>query len=115
MRGISSFCVLLGLILIVTILPCFSADPNTLKEESSKYLDAVREFADNVLKYVINGFCCFDIRYTQYEIHPRRFASIAAPMFSAKTETGVSKTKQRRDSRTICIKNEDFGCITADF
>ena len=64
MRGISSFCVLLGLILIVTILPCFSADPNTLKEESSKYLDAVREFADNVLKYVINGFCCFDIRYT---------------------------------------------------
>ncbi len=37
-------------ILIVAISPCLSAEPNTLGGES-KYLQAVREFADNVLKY----------------------------------------------------------------
>ncbi|MFC1652085.1 ankyrin repeat domain-containing protein [Planctomycetota bacterium] len=51
MRNISSIPAVLGFILILTISPCFSvAEPNTPKEES-KYLQAVREFADNVLKY----------------------------------------------------------------
>ncbi|MFC1652739.1 hypothetical protein ACFL3F_03360 [Planctomycetota bacterium] len=51
MRGLSGIHVVLGFILIISISPCFSTEPNTPAVESSKYLDAVREFADNVLKY----------------------------------------------------------------
>ena len=50
MKGMSSIHVVLGFILIITASPCFSAEPNAPKEDS-KYLQAVREFADNVLKY----------------------------------------------------------------
>ena len=41
----------LGLILIITVAPCSSKEANTTSPESSKYFDAVRTFADNVLKY----------------------------------------------------------------
>ena len=51
MRSISSIHALLAIVLIFTFSPCFSAETNALGGESSKYLDAVREFADNVLKY----------------------------------------------------------------
>lgn len=50
MRSLSSIHISLGLILILTINPCFTAEPNAPDKES-KYLQAVREFADNVLKY----------------------------------------------------------------
>ncbi|MFC1765376.1 ankyrin repeat domain-containing protein, partial [Planctomycetota bacterium] len=52
MRSLSSIHVVLGFILIISISPCFSAEQSTPKEgQESKYLQAVREFADNVLKY----------------------------------------------------------------
>ena len=43
-------CVTVGCILIISTSLCFPSEDNTVNE-SSKYLDAVREFADNVLKY----------------------------------------------------------------
>ena len=51
MRSILSFYVILGFVLIHTISPCFPAEPNAPINESNKYLETVREFADNVLKY----------------------------------------------------------------
>ena len=51
MRRISTIYALLGTVLTVTVSPCFSTETNTHSRESSKYLDAVRTFADNVLKY----------------------------------------------------------------
>jgi len=52
MRNILSIPAVLGFILIITISPCFSAEPSPSREaQASKYLHAVREFADNVLKY----------------------------------------------------------------
>jgi pectate lyase len=50
MRGISRIYTVVGLVLIINASPCFPTDANTQNEES-KYLRAVREFADNVLKY----------------------------------------------------------------
>ena len=50
MRCMSSIHIVAGLILIITASPCLSAEQSA-SEPSSKYLDAVREFADNVLKY----------------------------------------------------------------
>ncbi|MFC1652086.1 ankyrin repeat domain-containing protein [Planctomycetota bacterium] len=51
MKRMLSIHVVWGFILIITASPCFSAaEPNAPSEES-KYLQAVREFADNVLKY----------------------------------------------------------------
>ncbi len=50
MRCLSGIHIVAGLILIVTASPCASAEQSP-SEQSSKYLDAVREFADNVLKY----------------------------------------------------------------
>jgi pectate lyase len=50
MKGISRIHVVLCVILSAVILPCFSAEQESPKKES-KYLEAVREFADNVLKY----------------------------------------------------------------
>ena len=51
MKSTLSICLKLGLILIFTVSPCFSEEVNTTSTESSKYLDAVCEFADNVLRY----------------------------------------------------------------
>ncbi|MFC1637371.1 hypothetical protein ACFL5Z_21330, partial [Planctomycetota bacterium] len=51
MRSILTIHALLAIVLIFTFSPCFSAETNALGGESSKYLDAVRTFADNVLKY----------------------------------------------------------------
>jgi pectate lyase len=51
MKSALGFCFALGLILIITVAPCFSDEPNMASTKSSKYLDAVREFAENVLKY----------------------------------------------------------------
>jgi len=50
MRKVVSIHSVLGLFLILSISPCFSAWAHASSEES-KYLQAVREFADNVLKY----------------------------------------------------------------
>jgi len=50
MREILFVRVALGSILILAASPCLSAEPPTTNE-ASKYLNAVREFADNVLKY----------------------------------------------------------------
>jgi pectate lyase len=50
MRGISPIHAVVGLVLMVTISSCFSSEQNSQKQPS-KYLDAVSEFADNVLKY----------------------------------------------------------------
>jgi hypothetical protein len=36
---------------VVTVSPSFSAETTTIGGEYSKYLNAVRTFADNVLKY----------------------------------------------------------------
>ncbi|MFC1764700.1 hypothetical protein ACFL6U_21855 [Planctomycetota bacterium] len=46
----TSIHIALGFILSTTVSPCFSAEQSPV-EQSSKYLQAVREFADNVLKY----------------------------------------------------------------
>ncbi len=51
MRSMSTIHALLGIVLIITVSSCFSAETNSHGGESSKYLDAVRTFADNVLKY----------------------------------------------------------------
>ncbi|MFC1766612.1 ankyrin repeat domain-containing protein, partial [Planctomycetota bacterium] len=51
MKSTLSVCFALGIILIITVSPCFSEEANTISTESNKYLDAVRTFADNVLKY----------------------------------------------------------------
>jgi len=51
MKRILSVCFTLGLILIITVAPCSSKEADTTSPESRKYLDAVREFADNVLKH----------------------------------------------------------------
>ena len=51
MKGISSIHVVLRFILIITASPCFSAAEPNAPGKRSKYLQAVREFADNVLKY----------------------------------------------------------------
>ena len=51
MRSMSTIHALLGIVPIITLSPCFSAETNAHGGETSKYLDAVREFADNVLKY----------------------------------------------------------------
>ncbi|MBN1457855.1 MAG: ankyrin repeat domain-containing protein [Sedimentisphaerales bacterium] len=50
MRSILSVHFILGFVPIIIVSPCFSAEPNAPIEDS-KYLQAVREFADNVLKY----------------------------------------------------------------
>lgn len=50
MRSISRIYTVVGLVLIVAISPSLFAEVNAPKEES-KYLNAVREFADNVLKH----------------------------------------------------------------
>ena len=50
MRGISPIYAVVGLVLMATVSPCFSSEQNSQKQPS-KYLDAVSEFADNVLKY----------------------------------------------------------------
>ena len=50
MRHLLSIHIVSGLILIITASPCLSAEPSPA-EKSSQYLDVVREFADNVLKY----------------------------------------------------------------
>ena len=50
MRDTSRFHYVLGLILITTVSPCFPASQN-FPNQQSIYLDAVKEFADNVLKY----------------------------------------------------------------
>ena len=50
MKGISRIHVVLCVVLSAVILPCFSAEQESPKKES-KYLEAVREFADNVLIY----------------------------------------------------------------
>jgi hypothetical protein len=52
MRGILSIHIVWGLILTISVSPAFSAEQHIPKDgRTSKYLDAVREFADNVLKY----------------------------------------------------------------
>lgn len=51
MRSTLTIYVLLGIVMIIIVSPCLSAETKTPGEESSKYLDAVREFANNVLKY----------------------------------------------------------------
>ena len=51
MKGISRICVILGLVVTIAISPCFSTDRNALDAESGEYLNAVRTFADNVLRY----------------------------------------------------------------
>ena len=51
MRSISTTRSLLGMVLIITFSPCFSAETKAPGEEYSKYLDTVRTFADNLLKY----------------------------------------------------------------
>jgi len=52
MRTIANIYALLSLVLIIAVSPCFSAEQSTPKEvQESKYLNAVRTFADNVLKY----------------------------------------------------------------
>jgi hypothetical protein len=52
MRGLSSIHIVLGFVLTITISPCFSAERSFPKEgQESRYLQTVREFADNVLKY----------------------------------------------------------------
>jgi len=50
MRNMRSIHIVLQLILIATTSRCFSAEQPP-SEQSSKYLEAVQEFADNVLKY----------------------------------------------------------------
>ena len=50
MRCLSGIHIVAGLILIVTASLCLSAE-EAPAEQSSKYLHAVREFAENVLKY----------------------------------------------------------------
>jgi len=52
MRSILFIHVVLGLTLIFAVSPSFSVKQSIPKEgQESRYLDAVQEFADNVLKY----------------------------------------------------------------
>jgi hypothetical protein len=50
MRGMLSIHAVLGLILMISISPCLCAEDTSPKEDS-KYLQAVRESADDILKY----------------------------------------------------------------
>jgi len=51
MKGNLNIHTVLGLLLTITISPCFAIESNAPTTESSKYLQAVQELADNVLKY----------------------------------------------------------------
>jgi hypothetical protein len=50
MRDLSGIPAILGFFLAIAVTPCFSAELNVSQDES-RYLQAVRTFADNVLKY----------------------------------------------------------------